>query len=109
MPVWTRQHKQSRSGIFIVPVLASAIVGYFIFHAYQGEYGIYSKYDVEKRVVALKGELENVTRAHSELEKRVQLLRDGSLERDMVDEYARRELDYTRPDELVIMVPPIAN
>lgn len=105
MSIWTRQHKQSRTGRFIVPVLSLAVVGYFVFHAYQGEYGIYSKYDLEKRIASLESRLKAVTSERAEIEKRVQLLHDGSIEKDMVDEYARRELDYTRSDELVIMFP----
>ena len=37
-----------------------------------------------------------------DLEQRVQLLHDGSLEKDMLDEQARRALNLAHPDELVI-------
>lgn len=104
-PFWTRQHKQRKTGRLIVPAIAAAVVGYFSFHAYHGEYGIYSKYELERRIGALEKELEDVTAERAEIEKRVQLLRDGTIERDMLDEYARRELDYTRADEMVIMLP----
>lgn len=105
MPIWTRQHKQTRTGRLIVPVIAAVFLSYFGFHAYHGEYGIYSKYRLEERIVALQSQLKSTTEARVELERRVQLLRDGTIEKDMLDEFARRELDYTRPNELVIMQP----
>ena len=38
-----------------------------------------------------------------QLERRVEMLNDGSLERDMLDEHARRSLNLALPDEIVIM------
>jgi cell division protein FtsB len=33
------------------------------------------------------------------------MLRDGTIEKDMLDEFARRELDYSRPNELTVTLP----
>jgi cell division protein FtsB len=57
----------------------------------------------------LRAELAATTAARKELEQRVQLLHDGTIEEDMLDEYARRALDYSRADELTIMYPAAAN
>ena len=37
------------------------------------------------------------------MERRVQLLHDGTLEKDMLDEQARRALNLSQADEIVIM------
>ena len=47
--MWTRQHKQRNTGRFIVPAISVLFLSYFGFHAYNGEYGIYSKYQLEAR------------------------------------------------------------
>ena len=39
------------------------------------------------------------------LEERVALMRDGTLERDMLDEQARRALNMSAADEITIMRP----
>lgn len=105
-PMWTRHHKQRNTGRLIVPAIAVAFLSYFGFHAFHGEYGMYSKYQAEDRIAELQGQLKRVAEERKELERRVQLLHDGTIEKDMLDEYARRALDYSRSDELTIMRPP---
>lgn len=100
--MWTRQHKKRKTGALIVPAIAAAFLSYFGYHAFQGEFGIYAKYAFEERIVALNEELDAVQGQRSELEHRVKLLRDGSLEKDMLDEYARRALNLAHEDEIII-------
>ena len=103
--MWTRQRKKRNTGALIVPSVAAVVLSYFGFHAFQGEYGIYSKYRLEERVAVLERNLERVTAERTHLERRVQLLHDGTLEKDMLDEQARRALNLSLPDEIVIMRP----
>lgn len=107
--MWTRQHKKRNTGRLIVPAISVAFLAYFGFHAYNGEFGIYSRYQYEARTVELKTQLESVKARRMELERRVQLLHDGTLEKDMLDEQARRALNLSHSDEIIIMRtrPPI--
>jgi cell division protein FtsB len=101
--MWTRQHKKRNTGALIMPAIAALILPYFGFHAYHGEYGIYSKHRLQERVAVVEASLDKVRSERIQLEKRVQLLQDGSIERDMLDEYARRSLSLALPDEVIIM------
>ena len=101
--MWTRQHKQRNTGRLIVPAVAALFLAYFGFHAYHGEFGIYSKYLYEAQAVELQARLDTVKAQRLGLERRVQLLHDGTLEKDMLDEQARRALNLSKPDEIVIM------
>ena len=103
--MWTRQHKQRNTGRLIVPVISALVLAYFGFHAYHGEFGIYSKYAFEARAAELRQRLEAVRGQRLELEHRVQLLHDGTLEKDMLDEQARRALNLSQSDEMTIMLP----
>ena len=103
--MWTRQHKQRNTGRLIVPVISALFLTYFGFHAYHGEFGIYSKYAFEARAAELRQRLEAVRGQRLELEHRVQLLHDGTLEKDMLDEQARRALNLSQSDEMTIMLP----
>lgn len=101
--MWTRQHKKRNTGALIMPAIAALILPYFGFHAYHGEYGIYAKHRLQERVAVVEASLDKVRSERIQLEKRVQLLQDGSIERDMLDEYARRSLSLALPDEVIIM------
>jgi cell division protein FtsB len=101
--MWTRQHKQRNTGRLIVPAISAALITYFGFHAYHGEFGIYSRYRLEARTVELQQRLDVIKAQRMQLERRVQLLHDGTLEKDMLDEQARKALNVSHTDEITIM------
>jgi cell division protein FtsB len=101
--MWTRQHKKRRLGRLIVPAISAVVLAYFGFHAYHGEFGIYSKYRFEAHAAELQVQLEALKAQRLELEHRVQLLHDGTLEKDMLDEQARKALNVSHDDEIIIM------
>jgi cell division protein FtsB len=101
--MWTRQRKKRNTGALIVPAVTLVVLAYFGFHAFQGSYGILSKYQLEVRVAQLEADLKRVTAERVHLESRVQLLHDGSIEKDMLDEHARRALNMALPGEIVIL------
>ena len=104
--MWTRQHKQRNTGRLIVPGISALFLAYFGFHAYHGEFGIYSKYQLEAQAVELQARLDVIHAERLDLERRVQLLHDGTLEKDMLDEQARRALNLSQADEITIMRAP---
>ncbi|EKF18384.1 hypothetical protein NA2_13345 [Nitratireductor pacificus pht-3B] len=88
----------------IVPVITGLFLAYFGFHAYHGEYGIYSKYQLDARIAEAQARLDALTATREKLEARVALLKDGSIEKDMLDEQARRALNLARANEVVILL-----
>ena len=101
--MWTRQYKKRRTGALIVPALAAVFLSYFGFHAWHGTFGIYSSYQLEERKAALETRLAELKTERQDLESRVMLLQDGTLEKDMLDEQARRALNLTKEDEITII------
>ena len=102
--MWTRQHKKRNTGRLILPVICAAVIAYFGFHAYHGEFGIYSEYRFEARAAELQSRFDQVHDQRLQLERRVQLLHDGTLEKDMLDEQARRGLNVSKANELTVML-----
>ena len=100
--MWTRQRKRRRYGALIVPAISAVFLSYFGYHAFHGEYGIEAARVLSVRIAERRAELEVVRAERARLEQRLALLRDGSLERDMLDEQARRALNLAREDEIVI-------
>ncbi|HEV7254621.1 MAG TPA: septum formation initiator family protein [Mesorhizobium sp.] len=103
--MWTRQHKQSWTGRLIVPAISAAVSVYFGYHAFQGEYGIRSTERYLAREAELQTQLRTLREGREALEHRVSMMQDGSLDRDLVDEQARRALNLSHADELTIIRP----
>lgn len=103
--MWTKQKRKSIRGRFILPILTAAFLSYFGFHAYHGEFGLYSRLQLEEQKTFLNQKLEQVTAEREALENRVALLRDGSIEKDMLDEHARRALNLSNVNEMTIILP----
>lgn len=101
----TRQRKESFLRRLITPALAIAALGYFGFHAMNGELGVVGRAMIERQVAELEGELQILVAERQELAARVSLLRPESLDPDMLDERARLYLNLVHPDELVVLKP----
>ncbi len=102
--MWTRHHKRRNTGRLIVPAITGLFLAYFGFHAYHGEYGIYSKYQLDARIAQEQSRLDKLVAVRTKLEGRIALLQDGTLEKDMLDEQARRSLNLARENEVVILL-----
>jgi cell division protein FtsB len=99
----TRQTRNSRMGRFILPALCLTLLSYFGYHAWSGRYGIESMHRLEDEAVRLEFELASIKLRRQALEAKVMLLREGSIERDMLDEQARGTLNVLRTDEVAIL------
>ncbi|MEE9313351.1 MAG: septum formation initiator family protein [Rhizobiaceae bacterium] len=88
---------------FIAPLAALMILGYFGFHALNGQYGIRAHLAMEAQLVKLEQKLMERSAVRNKLEDRVALLREGSMEKDMVDQFVRGQLNMVREDEIVLM------
>ena len=107
--MWTRQYKKRNTGALIVPALAAIFLSYFGFHAWHGEFGINSSYALVDRAAELDAQLSALKQQRMELEARMLLLQDGTIEKDMLDEQARRALNLAHEDEVTIMRPALYN
>ncbi|WP_455482316.1 FtsB family cell division protein [Bartonella sp. B35(2025)] len=103
--MWTKQKRRSVKVRFILPIMTVGVLSYFSYHVFHGEYGLYSRNEVNKHIVELEGELRKVEAERISIEKRITLLRDGHIEKDMLDEYVRRNLNFSKPNELTILTP----
>ena len=84
-------------------LLGVCAVVYFGYHALQGERGVMTLLQLERRVDQAAVDLRAVEAERDALERNVELMRPTSLDRDMLEERARVVLNYTRLDEIVIM------
>ena len=102
-PTLTKQYRKSRLARLIVPAIACSFLSYFAVHAQSGRYGLESKQQLIRTLAESQARYDKFFHQREQLEQRVQLLHDGTLDRDMIDERARRSLNFSAPNEIVIM------
>lgn len=85
-------------------VVAACLVGYFVFHAVQGERGLRVYLRLQQDLAQARAVESELSAQRSELRHRVELLRPDSLDPDMLEERARRVLNFARPDEVVVLL-----
>ncbi|MCM2292847.1 septum formation initiator family protein [Allorhizobium sp. BGMRC 0089] len=100
--MWTRHHKNRKLGRFVLPAVTVAFVSYFGYHCVHGEYGLEAAKKFDALRIVRNDELAALVKKRKRLETAVKMLSDGSLDKDMVDEKARFQLNMSRPDEIVI-------
>ena len=103
--MWTRQRRHNSLPRLILPVSTAVFLTYFGYHALYGGNGLYSKHIVEAQTRELQAKLDGVSARRTALQQQVALLSDGTVEKDMLDEQARRALNMAQPGELVILKP----
>lgn len=86
-------------------VLFAGTLGYFAFHAVEGDRGLIAWAKLQDELARAQSEQAMVAEERSVLEHRVGLLRKEHLDPDMLDERARLLLNYGRADEFVILLP----
>ena len=82
--------------------IAAALIGYFGVNAYDGNYGLRAKQDLDQQIAQLSSELATLKVEHAGWERRVSLLRPESIDPDMLDERARVLLNYADPRDLTL-------
>ncbi len=86
----------------IGPTFGALMVGYFLFHAVQGERGILAWSELKQQVAEARQTVEALSAARRTMQSRVTLLRSDSLDRDLLDERARIVSGLAQPHEIVI-------
>ena len=99
----TRQRRNSNLHRLFLPVFCLTLSAYFYYHSMIGKYGLESHKLTTERSIELQFKLASLQHEREELENRVLLLKNGSIERDMLDEQARYNLNLLHKDEIVIM------
>ena len=79
------------------------IFAYFVYHGFHGDHGLFAKHKLSYQVEELNVQYDELSRHRQALEKRVALLRDQTLDPDMLDERIRAALNMAHTDEIMII------
>ncbi len=86
-------------------VLAACLVAYFAYHAVQGDGGILAYMRTQDALQEARAVRTELRAQRKELEHRVELLRPGSLDRDLLAERARSVLNFGHAKDVVVLTP----
>jgi len=75
-------------------------LGYFAYHLFAGNHGLER---LESEVKLLNAELKGLEAVRGRLDRDVALMRADELDPDMLDERARAVLNFSHPNDIVIM------
>ncbi|MBU0723526.1 MAG: septum formation initiator family protein [Alphaproteobacteria bacterium] len=93
-----------RRGRHVVgPVFGALLLGYFVYHAVQGDRGILAWRQVDQQIALAEAALAEVSGVREQMERRVALLEPTHIDPDMLEERARIMLNLAHPDEIVIL------
>ncbi len=98
--------RRKRIGRFLLSASGALIVGYFLYHTFQGERGWFAMLQTQHEVNVAQATLAKVKKEREEMERRTQLLRGNSLDPDLLEEKSRELLNYSKPNEIIILTPP---
>lgn len=80
----------------------AAVIAYFGFHAYNGNYGITAQIQYDERKQTLQAELDRLKLEREALEVKVALLSPDALDPDLLEEKARQMLGYVHANDVVV-------
>ncbi|MBS0236142.1 MAG: septum formation initiator family protein [Proteobacteria bacterium] len=82
------------------------LLTYFVYHSLHGERGIFSYIHLRTEMQTKHEKLAVLTQERTELEAYVKRMRQDSLDIDMLDELARKNLGLIDAEEMVIIHRP---
>ena len=92
----------------LFPLICLGLLGYFSYHLFVGDHGLESRARLQTQVKTAEGELKGLQAVRERLDRDVALMRSDKLDPDMLDERARTILNFSHPDDIVIMDKPSA-
>lgn len=98
----TRHRKRSALRRLVFPLVAIGATGYFAYHAFDGNFGIWAHERLVVEAERLTAERDRLVAERRALERRVASVRPESVDPDVVDLLARQALGAMRPDEIVV-------
>lgn len=89
-------------GVFVYFIIAFALCAYFTFAAVQGDFGLFSRAEIEAEAAELQAQLTSLESEISTMENLTHRLSDTYLDLDLLDEQARAVIGLARANEIVI-------
>lgn len=87
----------------LVVLIGACLCIYFAYHTLQGDRSLFRYYAVSQKIETLEQKNEILQAEGAALEKKIVMMRPGSVDKDLLEERARSVLGYREKDEYTIM------
>lgn len=77
------------------------LVAYFIYHFFHGNHNILSLFEIAKKKHSLNTEISELKKQKEILNKKIKVMQPQSLDKDLLEEKARRDLGKIKEGETV--------
>ncbi|MGO9006863.1 MAG: FtsB family cell division protein [Beijerinckiaceae bacterium] len=84
--------------------VSGSIGGYFVWHAVNGERGLKTKEDYERKIASLQVELRGLQRERQTWQAKIDLLHGTTIDQDLLDEEARSRLGRVHKNDLIVIL-----
>lgn len=103
--------RKRRNGRYLALfALFLALIGYFSYHAVQGDHGLHKRTALAGKIDKLEAELAALKEERQRIEHEVALVTARARsEPDLLDEQARSLLNFVRPGDIVVLRPTASN
>jgi cell division protein FtsB len=75
---------------------------YFVYHIFNGKYGIYSYIELKKQLYTKGEELKEINAKNKIMESKIKNLKQNNLDIDLLEEELKRKLNFSFKDEIII-------
>jgi cell division protein FtsB len=83
--------------------VSGAVVGYFLWHAVNGERGLKTREDYQRKIASLQIELADLKEVRRVKQLKVNLLRGQTIDADLLREESERQLGRIGKNDLVVI------
>jgi len=99
--------RKGRNGRYILLfAVCLALIGYFSYHAVEGNHGLHKRTALAEKVGQLETELAALQQERARIEHDVALMTDRvRADPDLLEEQARGLLNHVRPGDIVVLRP----
>jgi len=88
----------------LVCLSVGLIAVFFGFHTFAGERGLMARGEVDRQIILAREELALLQKQNAFLSHRIDLMRQGQVDSDILAETARAELGLYRTDDVIITI-----
>ena len=89
----------------VLYTVSASVASYFVWHALNGERGLKASLEYTRQIADLEKDRAGLRAERAQWDHRIGLIRGDEIDRDLLDEEARRLLGRVHAHDIVVLLP----
>ena len=89
----------------VLYTVSGSVASYFVWHALNGERGLKASLEYTRQIADLEKDRAGLRAERAQWDHRIGLIRGDEIDRDLLDEEARRLLGRVHAHDIVVLLP----